>query len=77
MEEKKKKDKKDQSKKLQAELDELQDLLKRTQADFINYRRRNEEDRANFARFAAADVIEQILPVMDNFALAAKHVRRN
>ncbi len=60
--------------KLQAEFDELKDLLQRTQADFVNYRRRNEEDKASFVKYAAADVIEQVLPVMDNFALAAKHV---
>lgn len=55
-------------------LDEMRALLQRTQADFINYRRRNEEDRADFMMNAHADIITQILPVMDNFSLAAKHV---
>ena len=59
---------------LQKEFDELKDLLQRTQADFVNYRRRNEEDKSSFMKYASADVIEQILPVMDNFALAARHV---
>jgi molecular chaperone GrpE len=59
---------------IQAELDEIKSLLQRTQADFVNYRRRNEEDRAKFAQMACSDILEQILPVMDNFALAAKHV---
>ena len=59
---------------LQTEFDELKSLLIRTQADFVNYRRRNEEERAHFVRFATSDLIEQLLPVMDNFALAAKHV---
>lgn len=59
---------------IQAELDELKSLLQRTQADFVNYRRRNEEDRSNFAKMATTDIIEQILPVLDNFQMAAKHV---
>ncbi len=63
-----------ESDKLQAEFDELKSLLQRTQADFVNYRRRNEEDKAAFVKFATADLIEQVLPVMDNFSLAAKHV---
>jgi len=58
----------------QAEFDELKSLLQRTQADFVNYRRRNDEDKAKFVRLATSDFIEQLLPVMDNFALAAKHV---
>lgn len=70
-EEKKKKNKKEEVKN---ELEELKILLQRTQADFVNYRRRNEEDRTKFAQMACSDIIEQVLPVMDNFALAAKHV---
>lgn len=59
---------------LQNEFDELKSLLIRTQADFVNYRRRNEEDKANFVRHATSDIVEQLIPVMDNFALMAKHV---
>lgn len=59
---------------LQTEFDELKSLLQRTQADFVNYRRRNEEDKATFVRLATSDLVEQLLPVMDNFALAAKHI---
>jgi molecular chaperone GrpE len=62
---------------LEKEFDELKSLLQRTQADFVNYRRRNEEEKAEFVRLAGADVIEQILPVMDNFQMAAKHVPEN
>lgn len=69
-----KKDQKVAEKDLQAEFEELRSLLQRTQADFVNYRRRNEEEKAAFVQFATSDLIQQILPVMDNFALAAKHV---
>ncbi len=58
----------------QIDLEEMKSLLQRTQADFINYRRRNEDDKANFVKYATSDIVEQVLPVMDNFALAAKHV---
>lgn len=71
---KKVKEKKTTEQDLQAEFDELKSLLQRTQADFVNYRRRNEEDKATFVRLATSDFVEQLLPVMDNFALAAKHV---
>lgn len=69
-----KKPKKNTIEDLQAEFDELKSLLIRTQADFVNYRRRNEEDKASFVKLATSDLVEQLLPVMDNFALAAKHV---
>jgi len=69
-----KKEKKTAVEDLQAEFDELKSLLIRTQADFVNYRRRNEEDKASFVKLATSDLVEQLLPVMDNFALAAKHV---
>lgn len=66
------KDKKDKD--LLTELEEMKQLVQRTQADFVNYRRRNEEDKMAFVRFATSNLVEQLLPVMDNFALAAKHI---
>ena len=69
-----KKEKKTTEEDLQAEFEELKSLLQRTQADFVNYRRRNEEDKATFVKCATSDIVEQLLPVLDNFALAAKHI---
>ena len=46
----------------------------RCQADFANYRRQAEEDRKKLLRLANADLLHEILPVLDNFQLAAKHV---
>ncbi len=69
-----KKPKEEKQEKLLAEIEELKGMLQRTQADFLNYKRRNEEDRVNFIKFAQAKIIEEILPVMDNFSLAARHV---
>jgi len=56
------------------EFEEMKALLQRTQADFANYRRRVEDDKMNFVKLASADVISQVLPILDNFALAAEHV---
>ncbi|HVB97177.1 MAG TPA: nucleotide exchange factor GrpE [Chloroflexota bacterium] len=46
------------------------DLAQRTQADFVNYKRRIEQERSDFARNARADVIVKLLPVVDDFDLA-------
>jgi len=67
-------EKKEPKKSKKNEVEELKAMFARAQADFINYRRRNEDDRANFVRQAHADIIEQILPVLDNFSRAAEHV---
>lgn len=45
----------------------------RTQADFDNFRRRSRQEKEDFAKYASAKLIEQLLPIVDNFerALAA------
>lgn len=39
----------------------------RLQADFQNYRRRQEKELSNTVRFANEDLIKQLLPILDNF----------
>ncbi len=58
--------------KLQAERDQLLDRLARLQAEFDNARKRAEREKADFRDFATGNVIEQFLPVVDNFELALK-----
>lgn len=58
--------------KLKAERDHLIDRLARLQAEFDNARKRNERERADFRDFATGNVVEQFLPVLDNFELALK-----
>lgn len=53
---------------------ELEEGWKRSQADFENYRKRNEQDRINLFATANLDLIMKILPVMDNFRRSAQHV---
>ena len=46
----------------------------RTQADFINYKRRTEEERAEFNSFANANLILGILPVLDDLERALEAI---
>ncbi len=48
-------------------VDELTRDLQRVAADFANYRRRNEAERSDFARFAKSELIAKLLEVLDNF----------
>jgi molecular chaperone GrpE len=56
--------------KLAADRDQYLDLLRRKTAEFDNYRKRVERERGELNEFAAADVLTEILPVMDNLERA-------
>lgn len=58
---KKKKDKKDE------QIEELNDKLKRQMAEFDNFRKRTEKEKAQMYDMGAKSIIEKILPVIDNF----------
>ncbi len=58
--------------KLKAERDALLDRLARQQAEFDNARKRAVREQQEFRDFAAADVIKNILPVLDSFERALK-----
>ena len=60
----------DQLAALQQERDALQDRLLRTAAEFDNYRKRIDRERRDLAEFAAADVILEFLPILDNLERA-------
>jgi molecular chaperone GrpE len=51
---------------------ELQDLAQRRQAEFDNYRRRNEKERSELADYVAMDTVKALLPVLDDFERALK-----
>src|SRR5687767_15560032 len=55
---------------LRREKDALQDRLLRTAAEFDNYRKRVERERRDWSEFAAADVLAEMLPILDNFERA-------
>ena len=58
---------------LQQQLDETTDDLKRLSAEYANYRRRVERDRAGVIAGAKAEVAEKLLPLMDDMQLAESH----
>jgi len=58
--------------KLAAEKADLHDRLLRRQADFENFRRRTQRERAEYLEFAAAEALEALLPVVDDFERALK-----
>jgi len=55
---------------LQRERDDLYDRLLRKTAEFDNYRKRIERERKDFTDWAAADVLSDLLAVMDDFERA-------
>jgi molecular chaperone GrpE len=55
---------------LKGERDQLLDRMARMQAEFDNARKRAERERVEYRDYAAGAVVEQFLPVLDNFALA-------
>jgi molecular chaperone GrpE len=57
---------------LKAERDQLLDRLARLQAEFENARRRAEREKMENREFVTGNVVEQFLPVLDNFELALK-----
>ncbi len=68
----KKKSKKDSEiETLKAELESKNDLLKRTAAEFDNFKKRTERERASVAEYAKAGIIKQILPILDNIDRAS------
>jgi molecular chaperone GrpE len=53
--------------------DEFRDRYMRTLADFENFRKRSEREKADFQRYALGSVIRDLLPVLDNFDRALEH----
>ena len=58
---------------LEAELAERTEDLQRVTAEYANYRRRTERDRAGIVETAKASVITELLPILDDLDLAAQH----
>ena len=50
------------------------DLAQRSQADFLNYKRRTEQDRERIVKDANADLLTQLLPVLDDLQRAVASV---
>ncbi|MBL8233540.1 MAG: nucleotide exchange factor GrpE [Bryobacterales bacterium] len=57
---------------LLAEKADLQDRLMRRQAEFDNFRRRSEREKAEMVDFGKMEAIQAVLPVVDDFERALK-----
>ena len=59
-----------EARQLAADLAASQDRLLRLQADFENFRKRTHREKTDLYRMANADLLSDILPIVDNFDLA-------
>ena len=74
----KKKNKKDlEIEALKQELEQKNDLLLRTAAEFDNFKKRTEREKTMVAEFAKAGLIKQLLPILDNIDRAAATDKEN
>lgn len=53
---------------------ELTNALQRERADAVNLRRRHQEEITSLRQSLKADIVSDLLPVIDNFERALKHV---
>ena len=57
------------------ELLQLKDKYLRTLAEYENFRKRSEKEKAQMFELGAKSIIEALLPVVDNFERALSHVQ--
>jgi molecular chaperone GrpE len=62
---------------LQTQVAELTDALQRERADAMNLRRRHDEQVAALKNVVKANIIRELLPVIDNFERSLKHVPKD
>jgi len=60
--------------KLKKDLEEMTETAKRTMADLQNLRRRNEEERLDIILMANSELIQNLLPIIENLDRASTHI---
>ncbi|MBU1017935.1 nucleotide exchange factor GrpE [Patescibacteria group bacterium] len=60
-----------------SDIQQLKDQLARCMADMQNMKRRAEEDKFRFIKFANAEMLKILLPIIDNFDRACQHLPKN
>jgi molecular chaperone GrpE len=63
-----------EEKKYEEKVAELQDKYLRVSAEFDNYRKRTLKEKMDLAKYASEDLLKQLLPFMDDFERAMKHM---
>lgn len=64
---------KEKLKEAEAKAKEYLDDLQRAKADFVNMRKRDEEDKASFVKYANSSLVESLIPVLDALSSAIAH----
>lgn len=59
---------------LQQQIAELTSALQRERADAINVRRRSEEEKIGLSSYYKANIVRELLPVIDNFERSLNHI---
>jgi len=62
---------------LQQDLEKFRDLALRSQADLANFRKRMTREREDAVRYANASLVEELLPVIDNFELGLDAAKKS
>ena len=62
-------------KKAEADKQEYLTGWQTTKAEYINSRKRDEETQRTLAKFAQAELVEELLPVLDSFDVALNHAK--
>lgn len=55
-------------------IEELTNQLARAMADLQNYKRRSEEEKTSFVKFANAELLKIIMPILDNLDRSISHL---
>ncbi len=64
---------KEKLKEAESKAKEYLDGWQRAQAEFVNIRKRDEEGKQDFMKFASADLMMQLMPALDALSLAVSH----
>jgi len=62
---------------LKAKCEEYLNGWKRERADFLNYKKEEAERISSLVKYANEDIIYNLIPILDNFNLAAKHAPKD
>lgn len=62
---------------LEQQVADLTEALQRERADVINVRRRHDEQMSQLKTHVKAQVVEELLPIIDNFERSLKHVPKD
>ena len=63
------------AKKVDQKLEDFENRLKRTLADYANLEKRVEREKSDFVKLANARLLDKLLPILDDLELCEKHLR--